>query len=155
MSVELGSILTAVVGGLLAIFGALTAHWFQKRSTLRTRMNQVIAERKVSANAEAYKNLKLIESHLAEHGDAEALKLADGREDWLVANRLFLPAAFMDTWLSLRTTLRWLADHSTTGDSESHRRLRLQALRLVKEAMREIYHDMDFENGHPDVRSPA
>lgn len=151
----LSGVLAALVGGLLAVAGALAASWFQARTTLRTRMHQVIAERKVSANADAYRFLKMVENHLSERGEAEALTLVVGREDWLSANRLFLPETFAETWQSLRTTLRWLADESTARDSETLRRLRLQALRFVKEAMRAIQQDMDFEDGHPDLKAPA
>ncbi|HEX6791346.1 MAG TPA: hypothetical protein VF247_08565 [Candidatus Krumholzibacteria bacterium] len=149
----LSGVLAALVGGLLAVAGALAASWFQARITLRTRMNQVIAERKVSANADAYRYLKMIESHLAGHGEAEALTLLVAREDWLTANRLFLPPAFADAWMSLRTTLRWLTDETSKGDSETLRRLRLQALRFVKDATRVIQRDMDFEE--PDLKAPA
>ena len=150
----LGGVLAALVGGLLAIAGAFAASWFQARITLRTRMNEVLAERKVTANADAYRYMKMVEGHLADHSDAEALTLMVGHEDWLVANRLYLPAAFSETWLALRTTLRWLADSSSTNDSETLRRLRLQALKFVKEGMREVYRDMDV-NGRPDTGVPA
>ena len=151
----LSGVLAALVGGLLAIAGALAASWFQSRTTLRTRMNQVIAERKVTANADAYILMKMIESHIAERHDVEALTLLVAREGWLVANRLFLPAAFAETWLALRTTLRWMTDATATHDSETLRRLRLQALRSVKDAMREIYLDMDFEHDGRSLGAPA
>ena len=151
----LNGVLAALVGGLLAVAGALAASWFQSRTTLRTRMNQVIAERKVSANADAYRYLKTIEGHLTGHGEAEALTLILGREDWLTANRLFLPPAFAEAWTSVRTTLRWLADESGKSDSETLRRLRLQALRFVKDAMHVIEHDMDFADGAHELRTPA
>jgi hypothetical protein len=157
MSDMLGSVLTALVGGLLAIAGALSAHWFQNRATLRTRMSQVIAERKVSANADAYKFLKMIEGHLAERADAQALALMVGRADWLFANRLYLPASFTETWTALQATLRWLSERPAdpTHDIDDVHRLRLQALRYVKQAMRAIYHDMDFEDDGHDVKTPA
>jgi hypothetical protein len=155
MTEVLGGVLTALVGGVLAIVGAFAAGWIQKRATLRTRMKQVIAERKVSANADAYKYLKMIEHHLTEHNDAAALQLVVSHEDWLHANRLFLPSSFAETWRSLRATLAWLADASASVDDESPGRLRLQALRVVKEAMRGIYHDMDIENGGLGVNTPA
>ena len=149
----LSSVLAALVGGLLAIAGAFAASWFQARITMRTRMNEVLAERKVTANADAYRYLKMVEGHLSDHSEAEALTLMVGHEEWLTANRLYLPATFSETWLALRTTLRCLAD-SSTSDSETLRRLRLQALKFVKEGMREVYRDMDV-NGRADTGSPA
>jgi hypothetical protein len=148
------SVLVAFVGGVLAIAGAFAASWFQARITMRTRMNEVLAERKVTANADAYVYLKTIESRLAERNDAEALSLLMDQENWLMANRLFLPAAFTETWQALRQTLRWLADTSAAGDSETLRRLRLQALKFVKEAMRQVYRDMDV-GGKTDNGIPA
>jgi hypothetical protein len=151
----LSAVLGAVVGGVLAIAGAYAGNWFQLRTTLRARMNQVIAERKVSANADAYRYMKVIELHLTEHTDAEALAFMHRRENWMFANRLFLPSAFAETWRSLRTTLRWISETPPVYDSETLRRLRLQALKLARKAMREIYHDMDLENGGPDIKAPA
>jgi hypothetical protein len=153
----LGAILAAAVGGLLAIAGGFAANWFQMRITLRMRMNQLIAERKVSADADALKYLKLIESHLAEHSDAQALALMLGREDWLFGNRLFLPAGFAELWISLQTTLRWISEapDEAARDFEDVHRLRVRALRYVKQAAQEIYHDMNFENGTPDFTAPA
>lgn len=152
-----GALLVAVVAGLLAIAGAFTANWFQARTTLRTRMNQVIAERKVLADADALKCLKLIENHLAEHTEAGALALMLGREDWLSANRLFLPAGFAEVWIALQTTLRWLTEGppGSGNDFEDAHRLRLRALRYTKRAAQSIYRDMDFENGSPDFTAPA
>ena len=153
----LGAMLAAAVGGLLAIAGAFTANWFQMRTTLRMRMNQVIAERKVSADADALKYLKLIEAHLAEHTEAEALAFMLAHEDWLFSNRLFLPPGFSEIWTSLRAILRWLAEGPgvSVPDVEDVHRLRLRALHHVKQAAHEIYRDMDFENGAPDFTAPA
>jgi hypothetical protein len=151
----LSTVLAAAIGGVLAVAGALAAKWIQLRTAQRTRMNQVIAERKVSANAEAYKFMKVIEGHLAEHTDEQALTLMLSREDWLFENRLFLPSAFYATWLSLRTTLRWLSETPMSRDSDSLRRLRLQAMHFVKESLREIQRDMKFENGGPNIHAPA
>ena len=150
----LGAVLAATVGGLLAIAGAFTANWFQMRNTLRTRMNQVIAERKVSADAEALKYLKLIESHVAEHAEAQALTLMLSREDWLFANRLFLPARFGEVLNALQATMRWLSEGAGTDVEDTHR-LRVRALNYVREAAQEIYQDMDFENGTPNFTAPA
>jgi hypothetical protein len=150
----LGAVLAAFVGGVLAIAAAFAAGWLQSRKTLRTRMNQVIAERKVSANADAYKYLKMVEGYISEHADSAALSLVSAQEDWLLANRLFLPADFVATWRSLRTTLRWLAEPAS-ADADTARRLRLQALARVKDAMRGIYQDMDVANGDSNLKSPA
>ncbi|HEU4930205.1 MAG TPA: hypothetical protein VFU38_10290 [Candidatus Krumholzibacteria bacterium] len=141
------TIVTALLGGLLAIAGALAAAWYQLRIARRTRMHAVIAEKKVKANAEAYQYLKEIEHSLAQHSDAETLRLMRDRDVWLFANRLFLPGSFPQKWTALRITLQWLAGHGAEGpgDPDHVRALRIKALRLAKEALQEIYHDMGIE----------
>ena len=151
----LGAVLAAFVGGMLAIAAAVGAGWFQSRKTMRTRMNQVIAENKVAANTDAYKYLKMVESYISEHADGAAHSLVTSNEDWLLTNRLFLPADFLETWRSLRTTLAWLTEPGSAGDLETVRRLRLQALALVQDAMRKIYHDMRVESDETNLKTPA
>lgn len=143
------TIITALLGGLLAIAGALGAAWYQLRIARRTRMHAVIAEKKVKANAEAYQYLKEIESSLVQRSDEETLLMMRDRDAWLSANRLFLPGAFPEKWAALRITLQWLAGRSPEGprDLDHLHSLRVKALRLAKEALQEIYRDMGIDDG--------
>lgn len=137
------AILAAILAGLLAIVGGFVATWFQQRTTRRTRMNAIIAERKVKANAEAYQYMKEIERSLVERTDAETLALVKDRDVWMSANRLFLPGSFPEKWEALRITLTWLV--GSQRDPEATHRLRLKALHLAKEALTEVYEDMEIE----------
>jgi hypothetical protein len=143
------AILAAILAGLLAIAGGFVAAWFQLRIARRTRMNAVIAE--VKANAEAYQYMKEIEKSLAQRSDDETLLLMTDRDEWLSANRLFLPGSFPNKWTALRITVEWLAGSSTASprDADHRHSLRMKALRLAKDALREIYQDMDIEEQAP------
>jgi hypothetical protein len=143
------AILTALLGGLLAIAGGFVAAWFQLRITRRTRMNAIIAEKKVKANAEAYQYMKEIERSLVQRSDEETLLLMADHDAWLSANRLFLPGSFPEKWASLRITLQWLVGRSPQGpkNPEHQHSLRIKALGLAKDALREIYDDMGVDEG--------
>jgi hypothetical protein len=145
------AILAAILAGVLAIAGGFVAAWFQLRITQRTRMNAVIAEKKVKANAEAYQHMKEIERSLAQRSDEETLLMMNDRDEWLSANRLFLPGSFANKWAALRITVQWLAESSPASprDTDHRHSLRVKALRLAKDALHEIYHDMDIDEARP------
>ncbi len=141
------AILAAILGGLIAIAGGFVVAWFQLRITRRTRMHAIIAERKVKANAEAYQHMKEIERSLAQRSNEETLLLLNELDAWLWANRLFLPGSFPEKWESLRITMQWLVGRPMEGprDLDHTRSLRLKALRLAKEALQEVYEDMEID----------
>ena len=141
------TIVTAFLGGLLAIAGALTAAWYQLRIARRTRMHAIIAEKKVKANAEAYQYLKEIEQSLVQRSDEETLLLMRDRDLWLSANRLFLPEAFPERWAALRRTVEWMVSEMPQGprDQDHIHDLRMKALRIAKDAFLAIYRDMGIE----------
>lgn len=142
------STLTALLGGLLAIAGGFAAAWFQLHITQRTRMNTIIAEKKIKANAEAYQYMKEIERSLVERTDTETLVAIKDRDAWMSANRLFLPGSFPEKWEALRITLAWLVGSPMEGprDLETTHRLRLKALHLAKDALAEVYEDMGIDD---------
>ncbi len=141
------AILAAILGGLLAIAGGFVAAWFQLRITRRTRMNSIMAEKKIKANAEAHQYMKEIERSLVQRTDAETLALINQHEAWMSANRLFLPGSFPEKWETLRITLMWLVGSPVEGPRhrDHEHGLRMKALRLAKDALREIYEDMGIE----------
>jgi hypothetical protein len=148
--------LTAIVGGLLAIAGGFAAAWLQLRTTRRARMNAIIAEKKVKANAEAYQYIKEIERSLVQRSGEETLLLMADRDGWMSANRLFLPGAFPEKWASLRITLQWLVGRPPEGPKgpDHQHDLRVKALRLAKDALHEIYDDMGIEeSAYPPSRN--
>lgn len=64
-----------MLGGLLAILGGLVATWIQSRNARKKRMEEITAERKVSANAQAYSHAKAIQSTFSQASPPKALGL--------------------------------------------------------------------------------
>ena len=141
-----------IVGGLIGVGGMLLGMWFQLKYARRIRMDEILAERKVIANGDAYTRMKIIASMLIQSSlqelDAEIKK----QEDWLFSNRLYLPGKFPDKWLSIRNgvskALRLEKRLGETADDES-KNLQNQLEQLQKsledkanEAIDEIYKDM-------------
>ncbi len=94
-----------LLGGFLAIIASFVATWFQQRKIVKTRMNEIVAERKISANADAYSYAKEIRSYLSQQGPLNASKLILSREEWFFSQRLFLPGSFPEKWLTARNNL--------------------------------------------------
>ncbi len=63
-----------LLGGFLAILGGWFAIWYQLRNTQKNRMNEVTAERKVTANAQAYAYMKEVQSKLFQEDSKSTLK---------------------------------------------------------------------------------
>lgn len=84
--------------------GGWGALYFQLRYSRKIRMNEITAERKVTANAEAYKHTKYIET-FPQRSAQEILAVMLSHEEWFFNNRLFLPGKFPAKWLSIRNDL--------------------------------------------------
>ena len=136
-----------LLGGLLAILGGWGAIWYQLRNTRKYRMDEITAERKVTANAQAYAYTKEIASSLIQRSTEGTLNLILRREEWFFNNRLFLPGRFPEKWLSIRNNLhkliRWQKDASKTAEEKSSLEERIQ--KSVTEAIDEIYKDMNLQ----------
>ena len=83
-----------LLGGLLAILGGWSATWYQLRNARKNRMDEIIAERKVTANAQAYSYAKEIESSLIQNDPTETFQLILSREEWFFNNPYFFRAHF-------------------------------------------------------------
>jgi hypothetical protein len=136
-----------LLGGLLAILGGWTATWYQLRNARKNRMDEIIAERKVTANAQAYSYAKEIESSLIQHDPTQTFQLILSREGWFFNNRLFLPGTFPAKWLSARNDLhkliRWQKD--TTKSTEEKDELEERIRTSITDAILEIYKDMNLK----------
>ena len=62
-TVQLWSVL---LGAILSTFGGAAVIWVQAKFARRTRMDELIAEKKVEANKQAYSRIKVIESMLVQ-----------------------------------------------------------------------------------------
>ena len=136
-----------LLGGLLAILGGLIATWIQLKNVRKVRMEELIAERKVQANAEAYGHLKRIEGSFIAQSHEDTIALVMSLEEWFFANRLFLPRLFPEYWLSMRGDLhrriRWEEDSSKSPGELSAVENAIQL--AMTGAIYEIYKDMDLK----------
>jgi|GEM_PF-1642595 len=138
-------LIPVTVGGLLAILGGFLSGLFQARRARRVRMEELIAERKVQANAEGYGKMKHIQGLLIQSEIEFVAKAMQDSEEWFWNNRLFLPARFSDKFLDLRTgvsrAMRLAKQLPKTAEELST--LEGELGRLMEESNQEIYRDRD------------
>ena len=82
-----------IFGGLLAILGGWGTVWYQSRNARKRRMDELMADRKIEANAQAYSNTKELQSHLLQSDTDTSYGIILSQEEWFFENRLFLPGA--------------------------------------------------------------
>jgi hypothetical protein len=137
-----------LLGGSLTLLGGWAAIYFQFRYARKNKMNEIVAERKVTTNAQAYAYMKEIKSIFTQKKDAKAaVERILRREEWFFDNRLFLPGEFPSKWLSVRNDLLTLArsKESNTGTPEELTALNNRIESTCTEAIMEIYKDMDLK----------
>ncbi len=138
--------LQVIVGGVLAILGGIAGVWIQARYARKIKMDEIIAEKKIEANREAYNRIKMIEAMLIQATLEDVKKKLDEDSDWFFNARLFLPADFPGKWLSIKSNLikaiglqRQLPQ---TADELTKLQERLR--KLKDEAIDTIYKDMNL-----------
>lgn len=123
--------------------GAFIANRF-KRSD---RMEEVIAERRVNANQQAYRHTKNIQGLLIQKKLEDVRKGLDDNQDWFFNNALYLPENFKSRWCSIRSVSAELSIYEnnlpTTKDSVIGGYNQLT--RLINEAFSAIYVDMGLK----------
>lgn len=136
-----------LLGGFLVVLGGWTATYFQSRYARKNKMDEIVAERKVTANAQAYAYMKEIKSLFTQQDAKVALQKILGSEKWFFNNRLFLPGKFPSKWLSVRNDLLKLArsKESNTETREELTNLDSRIESTCTEAVMEIYKDMDLK----------
>ena len=136
-----------VLGGLLAILGGWGAIWYQSRTTLESRMERLLADRKIEANAEAYSVVKEIQRHFFQSDTQTTHQHILDKEDWFYKNRLFLPGQFPEKWFSMRDDVRKLGfwEESSSRTREEKADLLTKIDSTIKDAILEIYNDMGLE----------
>jgi hypothetical protein len=83
-----------LLGGLLAVVGGWGALYFQLRYAKKNKMDEIVAERKVTANAQAYSFTKQIRHLLKREGPKSSLNKILHHEEWFLNNRLFCRGNF-------------------------------------------------------------
>jgi hypothetical protein len=143
-----------MLGGLLAVLGGWGAIWYQFRVTSERRMKELLADRKIEANAQAYSIIKEIQGHLLQSDTQTTHQQILDKEEWFFKTRLFLPGRFPEKWLSMRDDVRRLGfwEESSSRTPEEMAELLTQIDSTVKDAILEIYNDMDLK---PIDFSPA
>jgi hypothetical protein len=110
-------------------------------------MDEVTAERKVTANAQAYTYIKQVQSSITQEDTQTTLKVILDREEWFFDNRLFLPGTFPNKWLQIRNDLsrlkRWQSVKSKSADELA--KLETTIEKTIVEAIDEIYKDMNLK----------
>jgi hypothetical protein len=137
--------LDTIIGGLLAIAGGLLGTIYTSRKVRSNRMEELIAERKVEANAEAYTRAKQIQGMWIQSSQEATTAAVLSHEEWFFKTRLFLPGKFPDLWLQVRNDIQrygFMLNQPRRADSE------LQAIseRIksnLNRAILEIYVDMN------------
>lgn len=137
--------LNTLLGGFLALLGGCVVTYIQLRYARKTKMNEIIAEKKVNANSQAYSHMKEIQSQFSQLGVKAALKQILSHEEWFFNNRLFLPGDFSAKWLSARNDLLKLSRRE--GSKNTKEIIHLDSLieNTCKEALLEIFKDMNIK----------
>jgi hypothetical protein len=136
-----------VLGGVIAMVGGFFGTFIQARFARRIRMDQVIAEQKVEVNRGAYSRAKRLETMLTHFTEKETYNKALEYEDWFWHNRLFMPGEVAQKWIEIRSALSKLAVRAQAGrrDPKEFARLEADANALIKEAITEIYDEMNLK----------
>jgi hypothetical protein len=135
-----------ILGGLLTMAGGLIATYLQMRYIRKNKMEEVIAERKIVINAQAYSYMKEIEGRLIQGGSKVAYEAIMRYEKWFFESRLFLPGKFPEKWLMARNYLgKVIILENENKDVAKISKYRVIIADNVNKAIDEIYSDMDLE----------
>jgi len=136
-----------LLGGLLAVLGGWGSSYLHIRYARKNKMEEVVAERKVTANAQGYSYMKEIISLFNQENPKVALDKILSHEEWFFNNRLFLPGEFPSKWLSVRNDLRKLVGRQkgNIGTTEELTNIDKQIESTCTEAIMEVYKDMNLK----------
>ena len=143
------------IGALLAILGGFLAIWYQTKKARQVRREEVMAEKRIEANREAFNRIIDLRSVMLQSTPEQVLEWIGQNEKWFFDSRLFLPGNFAEKWLAVRkycqrlvklkTTLEQIKDELRKGgiidemvECESY------CTQLADKAMDEIYRDMNI-----------
>jgi hypothetical protein len=126
-----------IIGAVLAIGGGVIATLVQSRLVRKIRTEELMAERKLNTNAEAYYNIKKVVSFLKKRADRETLQLIQTQEEWFFKNLFYLPGQFPKKWLTIRYGLGKLLTGKESPEEMANIKKNLH--RVAEEAIQEIY----------------
>lgn len=147
---ESKEMIQVIIGGILATFGGMIGIWFQAKNARKIRMDEIIAEKKIQANNEAYIRIKMIEAMLIQADLDDVKSKFYEYDEWFFNTRLFLPGKFPDKWLSIKNNLiKAIGLKRSLPDSATElTKLEDYLDKLKDEAIDEIYKEMEL----PDMQ---
>lgn len=132
-----------IVGGLLSSLSGFAATYFQSTRTLKNRMQEVLAGKKIIADGEAYSRVKRLQGLLYGNLD-EALAFMLTNEEWFFNKRLFLPGNFPNKWMTARNRIGQFNIWRKTGSKTAPELVNLlkKIEEITVDAMDEVYKDV-------------
>lgn len=136
-----------ILGGLLAILGGWGSTYFQLRYAGKNKMEEVLTERKIEVNAQAYSIIKDIQGSFIQASLQDTNRRIFTHQQWFFDNRLFLPGKFPSLWLSIRSNVSKIArrEQAPNQDSTELEAIDKNILNDLKKAITEIYNDMGID----------
>lgn len=140
-------LLQVLLGGLLATLGGIIGIRLQAKYARKIKMDEITAEKKVIANAEAYSRIKKIASMFIPSSLEDTLRKILEYEEWFFNNRLFLPGKFPDKWLTLRNGIAKLVRLSKQASADPGEATEIEDKmnQVAEEAIEEIYKEMGLK----------
>jgi len=149
------AIIQILIGGLLVSLGGFLAIWYQAKTIRRIRREDIMAERQIEANAEAFSRIADLRAVMLENTPEQVLKWIGQHQKWFLDTRLFLPCKFAEKWLSigkycrrlvmLSSKLKQMNDEMRKGGiMDEMCECESRCTKLADEALSEIYRDMNI-----------
>ena len=89
------------VGALLATLGGFLAIWYQTKKARQVRREEIMAEKHIEANTEAFNRITDLKSVMLQSTPQQVLDWLSRNEKWFCDSRLFLPGNFVEKWLAV------------------------------------------------------
>ncbi len=149
------AIIQILIGGLLVSLGGFLAIWYQAKTIRRIRREEIMAEKQIEANREAFNRITDLRAVMLENTPEQVLEWIGLNQKWFLDSRLFLPCKFAEKWLSigkycqrlvsLSTKLKQINDEMRKGGiMDEMREYESHCTKLADEALGEIYRDMNI-----------
>ena len=144
---EIMDMLKFFLGALSAILGSFLAMRYQIKKARKIRMDEIIAERKVHTNGEAYAKMKDIASRLAQSTLENVLRVILENEKWFFRNRLYLPGKYPNKWITIRNKVSEAIRSQLQSPEKADElaSLKKALIKIANEAIDEIYKEMELE----------
>ena len=135
--------------------GGFLAMWYQAKKTRRVRREEMMAERQIEANADAFNHIVDLRFVMQQNTPEKVLEWLGQNEKWFLASRLFVPSGFAGKWMAigkycrrlvkLNAKLKQMDDEMRKGGIiDEMRECESYCSKLADEALGEIYRDMNI-----------